>query len=65
MRLQPPAARQQSPADPPWRKCGGGCSRWWWQHLGEPYVAAVTGQCLSFPNGRQCEGASGPPVVEV
>lgn len=64
VRLRPPAAQQLFLADPPWRKCGGGCSRWWWQRLGEPCAAAAAGRCRFYPNGRRCEGASGPPEIE-
>ena len=59
--LQPLAGQRRSPPAPPWPRCGGGCSRWWWQHLDGPCVAAAAAQSLFFPDGTQCGGESGPP----
>lgn len=61
MKLRPLAGQRQSPPAPPWPRCGGGCSRWLWQHLDGPCVAEAAAQSLFFPDGMQCGGESGPP----
>lgn len=63
VRLRPPAEQQRSPPDPLWQRCGGECSRLWWQHQGGPYVAAEAGQYRFSLNEMQCGGEFGPPVV--
>lgn len=62
--LRPPGGWQRSLPDPPWLRCGGGCSRWWWQHLDGPCAAATAGRYQFFLNGTQCGGGSGPPGFE-
>lgn len=59
---RPPEAQRPSPPAPPWLRCEGECSHWWWQRQDGPCAAAAAEWSLFFPDVTQCEEESGPPT---